>query len=319
MTKYDPSDPGNPLRSQLPRLTDSMTPDENVAKIDAMRATFRHTIKMHGVGEGTCGTYAFDLWTDGDYIRIARHLNIYAGEDFFDWVAQRLEALPSAEVGALVMYWLADEPKHVGLVIAVDKSTPPRIRSKWGSMPVYDHGLFEVTIDYGDEARFFRLPDAGGVKQLFLEYADWLAGELLVDLARYGPMDIRKLTLDEFLLTNTTAAPALIDFYSAIATPYANLVGRPIRALQNGYVLHEVQGQHWNVLLLDGGNIVGAYVGELLAVDDAYRKRDLTVPLVLAAVDRRPLPRGRKLVPGGRAALTKAWRVAHGQLPNPWP
>jgi len=315
------SGPPNSLRTALPRLNDRMSAVENIARIEALKDEFAHTITLVELGEGTCGTFAFDLWNDADYALVALKFNVFAGKQFFAWVATRLEPILSPEPGALVMYWCGSEPMHVGLITAGDTLDQARVRSKWGLMPIYDHGLFEVSIDYGDDPQFFRLPDADGIKKLFLEFAESLVGIMTLDLLLHGPMDIMQLTLDEFLAAppSATAAPSLLDFYSAIATPFAGEVGPLIRTLSNGYALHEVRGQPWDVLLLDNGSIVGAYVGELLAVDDAYQRKGFTVPLVLAAVDRRPLPRSRKLVAGGRAALTKAWRVAHGFAKNPWP
>ncbi len=134
-------------------------------------------------------------------------------------------------------------------------------------------------------------------------------------------MDLRTISLDEFLCTGaqSVAAPTHFDFQSAVADPYSSLVGAHIRSLGQHYELHVVAGSPSDILLLHSGDIVGCYVGPTLAIDEAHQGKALTVPLILAAVVSRSLPTSRQLVPGGKAALTKAWRVANGQIRNPWP
>lgn len=138
---------------------------------------------------------------------------------------------------------------------------------------------------------------------------------------RQNRMDLTAISLDEFLCTGaqSVAAPAYFDFQSAVADAYCSLVGVHIRSLGQEYDLHEVLGSPSDILLLHKEGVVGCYAGPTLAIDDAHQGKSLTVPLILAAVVARPLPTSRQLVPGGKAALTKAWRVANAQIPNPWP
>ena len=91
------------------------------------------------------------------------------------------------------------------------------------------------------------------------------------------------------------------------------------RDLGHGYALHQVSHQSGDFLLVRAGEVVGLYVGESLALHPEHRGRGLSTPLILAAVPHRPLPSKRILSSAGERALRKAWRVANGIEPNPWP
>jgi len=72
-------------------------------------------------------------------------------------------------------------------------------------------------------------------------------------------------------------------------------------------------------MLLDGQDVVGVYCGEWLSIMRSHRGRCLSVPLILAAIEHRPMPAERKVTEAGLKALEKAWRVGNGLEPNPWP
>lgn len=133
-------------------------------------------------------------------------------------------------------------------------------------------------------------------------------------------MDLTALTLDEFLGgANPVTAPADPGAFTGLAGLFDTMIGRHLRSLGQGYTVHQFAQQNGDVLLVLNGVLVGFYVGETLAIHPEHQGRNLSVPLILAAVPDRDLPTARTFSPGGLAALTKAWRVANGLTANPWP
>lgn len=161
------------VRRALPPQNATMTPVEHRALIERMVESVHHTIAFVEYGEGTCGTHALMLWNDPRYRAIAAELDLFAGKDFFGWLIKRLDELPQPAPACLAVYFNIGHPEHVG--VATEETT--RIRSKWGAMPVYEHGVFEVTSDYGDEVKFYRLPDPAEMIALFVDYSRERVGD----------------------------------------------------------------------------------------------------------------------------------------------
>ena len=92
-----------------------------------------------------------------------------------------------------------------------------------------------------------------------------------------------------------------------------------LRSLRDGYELHQVNGQHDDIVLVCNGEVVGSYLGESLAVHPAHQRRGLSTPMILAAAPLRPPPCKRIVSVAGEAALRKAWRVANRLAHNLWP
>lgn len=160
------------VRRALPRQNAEMAPAGHRALIERLSKLTQHTIAFVEYGEGTCGTYALKLWTDPRYRAIAAQLDLFAGKDFFGWLIGRLDELQQPAPGCLAVYFNIERPEHVGIVL----EEVGRVRSKWGAMPVYEHGILEVPDDYGDEVKFYRLPDHAGMIALFVDYARELVG-----------------------------------------------------------------------------------------------------------------------------------------------
>jgi len=134
-------------------------------------------------------------------------------------------------------------------------------------------------------------------------------------------MDLTTLTLDEFLCTgNNTITSADPSTFLAIKTAISSMLGQKVRNVGPYYILYTLNsGIPGDVILLHQGEPVGVYLGEMLAIDPNHQRKDLSVPLILEGVQHRPKPTDRKMTPAGKSALTKAWRVANGQIVNPWP
>ena len=168
------------LRAALPAQDVAMISSAHRDLIAGFRSTIPHTITFVEIGEGTCGTYAFGVWNHPTYRAIAGRLDVYAGKKFFAWILPRLDELAAPEQGCLVAYFDdAGLAQHVGHVVQVREGY--RVRSKWGEMPLYEHGLFEVPTDYGDQVRFYGLPALSDVMARFEEFAREQANPAFVD------------------------------------------------------------------------------------------------------------------------------------------
>ena len=133
-------------------------------------------------------------------------------------------------------------------------------------------------------------------------------------------MELTSLTLDEFLCSDhAEIIPAPADSFQDTQSGHAAMPGPLIRTLGQGYSIHEIINQPGDVILCFEGSPVGFYMGDLVAVDAKHQGRSLSVPMVIEGVRHRALPAKRTMSVQGRSAFTKAWRVANGLDPDPWP
>ncbi len=133
-------------------------------------------------------------------------------------------------------------------------------------------------------------------------------------------MDLTQLTEAQFLCDG--ARDGDLDnplAFSLLEMALENLPLAPVRTLNADYELHVVVGQPGDTVMLHKGEVVGGYLGESLALRDDHQRIGLSTALILAAVPYRPAPIKRTVSNLGEAALRKAWRVANGKAPNPWP
>jgi hypothetical protein len=94
--------------------------------------------------------------------------DLSAGPQFMEWLLHDcLLELDQPEPGCLVCYFSRGRWQHVGVMIRED-----RVLSKWGSMPLYEHGLSEVSDEYGDFVRFFARPTAAKALEYFIRFTD---------------------------------------------------------------------------------------------------------------------------------------------------
>ena len=137
---------------------------------------------------------------------------------------------------------------------------------------------------------------------------------------RTEDMDLTKLSLSEFLCTGKTKCKeADPNAFLAWDGALDDQIAKEVRSLGSGYAVHEMVTGRSDVVLLHDGKPVGAYWGEAIVIHPDHQGKNLSVPLILAAVEHRKLPDGRTLSKAGKRALTKAWNVANGKEADPWP
>ena len=125
----------------------------------------------HSLARYTCLMHALGFTEKPEYIEIAEHgfQDVYAGPEFAHWLIDKslLAEISKDRVEdrSLVFYFSKGRFKHAGVLLASG-----RVISKWGTGHLFEHELFEIPMQYGDEARFF-----GGLSygQAILNFADF--------------------------------------------------------------------------------------------------------------------------------------------------
>jgi hypothetical protein len=129
-----------------------------------------------------CVSYAVGLSNLTDYWDLITDASLvpmpagHAGIPFLKrLVDQHLAEVASPSVGDLVIYFEEAEPKHIGISIGND-----RVRSKWGTGLLWDHGTWEVPTYYGATARYFAPLTEEEAWEAFCDYlkSQPLVGEL---------------------------------------------------------------------------------------------------------------------------------------------
>lgn len=160
--------PNDALRAALD-LPDGVDPRKHWDRLRAIGQLHPHTIRFILLPvEGTCITRALDLTDEPAYWKaeIAAEGRL-ARAKFMAWLLDdRLDEVIEPVPGGLVMYFSGESWKHIGVVTG-----DGRITSMWGTLPVYDHGIWEVPSRYGNRLRFFNKLQSGAGLRLILEYA----------------------------------------------------------------------------------------------------------------------------------------------------
>ncbi len=165
------------LRERLETLCNRVSPETNIALVDALISEIPHTIvpvqSAHDLFTYTCLVHALGFTSQDQYLAVAglRGGKVFAGKAFASWLLRSgsLTEVNSSDavIGSLVMYFDGDgEFRHVGL-----SKLNSRVESKWGQLGLYEHGLFEVPANYGDTVRYYKhLPYPVAIK-LFYDFA----------------------------------------------------------------------------------------------------------------------------------------------------
>ena len=97
---------------------------------------------------------------------------VFAGRKFAHWLIDRnlLREIPMniAQDGDFVFYF--DDRslfRHAGVMIGKE-----RVRSKWGTGHLFEHGVFEVPESYGTTVRFFKQMAEGAAYSHFRSFAE---------------------------------------------------------------------------------------------------------------------------------------------------
>ena len=167
------------LRAELSRLTHPAEDAElewldfQIREIAALNEWHPHSVALHtpstdATAKMNCFTYALDI--DPDAISDMCLGKVFPGSEFVSTLMRSaLCATDGAETGGIVLYLdSANLPRHAGKI-----GGGGRIISKWGACRthIWEHGLWEVPIEYGDEARFFECPTPGMAAQCYLTWA----------------------------------------------------------------------------------------------------------------------------------------------------
>jgi hypothetical protein len=157
-------------------MTQNTPLPEHPAHIEVLRKELKHSIVViesaHPIENYTCAVHAFHLIDDPTYLRIADFGlgKTFAGSEFIAFLLEHQLLVPrdgcSIIRDDLIIYLDNGSFKHVGRI-----HSPARMLSKWGKGYFYEHGVWEVPSNYGEEMRFFSGPDECESFELFIEYA----------------------------------------------------------------------------------------------------------------------------------------------------
>ena len=147
---------------------ENLDSDEHLKEIERLQTLHSHTIRFIAKRrDQTCAVYAFSLTDEPTYRAVAGIFNVYAGKDFMSWaIGNHLREIADPMEGCFVCYFSGADWKHMGVMAARG-----RVVSKWGTYPLYEHALAEVSIEYGDQVRFYVRPSAQEALDLFIEFA----------------------------------------------------------------------------------------------------------------------------------------------------
>lgn len=150
---------------------------EQIQAIEMLKQTFSHSIRLiqevipeeRKTWAFNCYEFALGLRDRPEIKRIASGPSgIFPGDDFAQWFLTEKITLEitwdQREDNDLVVYLDKGQVRHFGLI------HEEKIISKWGGNHIWEHGLFEVPINYGDEARFFKYIIPEKSVEAFLKY-----------------------------------------------------------------------------------------------------------------------------------------------------
>ena len=168
------------LRQKLWEITDGSERapvSEHAQRFSDLASIIPHTIKVlpnpYGTAVSlkrfTCFMHVLGLAQCSRYIEIAtRSPELFAGIDFMLFLLHEgiLREIVGKEPtdGDMIIYFDGDQPKHAGFVFH------GRVRSKWGTYHFVEHGLWEVSIIYGDEYGYFEPVTTDVALEAFLNF-----------------------------------------------------------------------------------------------------------------------------------------------------
>jgi hypothetical protein len=153
--------------------------DEKLATLDIskLRLTTKHSIVIveseYPIERYTCAMHAFHLVENPIYIEIASfgEGHIFAGHNFINFLLGNRLLAPRDQTSILpddlILYFDNSVYQHIGRM-----KTNCRVQSKWGTSHLFEHGVWEVPPNYGDEVRYFVGPDKDASFALFIQYAE---------------------------------------------------------------------------------------------------------------------------------------------------
>lgn len=161
------------LRARLQEITD--TGRNWPLRIDALRSEFPHTIQeVHPTAPGryNCFAFALGLHQSQNYLNVAkqsRNPNVFANPAFISHLIFERILLPTdctALGQKVIIYFRERVPKHAGVL------NKQRVTSKWGDGQFFEHGIFEIPINYGSESECYSFDPKSQIESVFLQYAE---------------------------------------------------------------------------------------------------------------------------------------------------
>jgi hypothetical protein len=165
------------LRLKLEEMTRVSEASQHPALLALLSKECPNTITVvasaHPIERYTCLMHAMNFTDSEEYAAIAeRGLNVvFAGRNFAHWLIDRnlLSEISMANrnEGDLVFYF--DQQglfKHAGIVLDDE-----RVRSKWGTGHLFEHGLFDVPESYGTRVKRFKKMPFDEAFRYFAQFA----------------------------------------------------------------------------------------------------------------------------------------------------
>ena len=164
------------LRTDLERVRWFPDQPDQLVEIDRLREIHSHTIAglylKHPpipVREFTCFAFALGLVTwRKSAILLSQPVRPIISQAFLsDVLSESIEVLArDATNGTVAIYQVEDEFVHAGIV------HEGRIRSKWGNGYLWEHGEFEIPLDYGSTIRHFNIPGKKRITDILSRHAE---------------------------------------------------------------------------------------------------------------------------------------------------
>lgn len=165
------------LRERLKRITDNGDLKSHPILLDMLSREISNSIRISDSGfpidRYTCIVHALNLIENPDYVRIAGLGlgRVFAGTDFVNFLLTKgyLEEISLEDVseGDLIIYFDNGQVTHAGKMIRDN-----RVISKWGRGYLYEHSIWEMPQQYGNNVRYFKGIKRETALQHFIEYAE---------------------------------------------------------------------------------------------------------------------------------------------------
>jgi hypothetical protein len=152
--------------------------ENQIYSIAKLRHEYRHSISVvrwarredPATYNYTCYMYAFDLMDHALLSSIAHGAqDIYPGGEFTTFLIRNFlkeTEQDQARDDDLVLYFGEGTPKHAG------KWYTGNVRSKWGYYShLWQHGLYELPLEYGNDIRFFQQLSRTEIEYAFKQWA----------------------------------------------------------------------------------------------------------------------------------------------------
>ena len=144
------------LGELLDEMTETLAPDFHENRLAEIATVIPHGISIlpapcDPLDDCNCVMYAMGLVGMIEDPSGRPFGKFYADTVYLSFLIESGALTPTEDVeGALAVWYSGGTVTHVGIV-----QMPGRMASKWGIGQLYEHGLFEIPMSYGNEIRFF--------------------------------------------------------------------------------------------------------------------------------------------------------------------